>query len=349
MAARTQPLRLDMQLVDDAGTAVRRFAIWLDGLQQVSQDTVDLQVYEAFDQPVDTGSNDIQDVLVSAVLAGDTPPQRLEGVSVQAFQPDASQMPQAPVDAETILLSAQSKRRPGSAQRHILGTHTQRLTAYPAVCFTPGSTFLETDTTILYTSDGQNWIDPKGVLIDPDLSGILQLLPGSLGSNDKGYLYRSEYYQRTWIWDGQYWHYFGSALGAGAQVATSSSTTPPSGGLWQTCDGSTVNCALDGATVGTLTASYTGAAGGNNPFIMGGVGSTAVPLAPSAPTLASSVGVIIGNDSDAGVNITSSGSTAVALKPHSHSVALSDPTINTPTEAHGGLPRRISMAWWMRR
>ena len=97
-----------------------------------------------------------------------------------------------------------------------------------------------------------------------DTSSTLAGLPTGLGTEDTGQLYYNSYFKRYWFWDGAAWNYNDSGIGAGGQCSTSGPA--PSGGLWQACDGSTVACALDDATIGNKTASPAQATGGNNPI-----------------------------------------------------------------------------------
>jgi hypothetical protein len=161
-----------------------------------------------------------------------------------------------------------------------------------------------------------------------------------------GLLYRNSYFGRVWYWNdaAAAWHYNDAGVGAGGQVSTSGPA--PSGGLWQACDGSTVACALDNATIGNLTATPAQATAGNNPTLQGGAGDTTQHAATN-PTYLGGATVTSGNDSDGGITFADlgSGSTA-AINPHTHSVTV--PTINAPTDA-AGLGLRVSMALWMRR
>ena len=176
-----------------------------------------------------------------------------------------------------------------------------------------------------------------------DTSSSLAGLPTGLTIANRGQHYYNSYFKRWWNWDGANWHYLDSGIGAGGQVSTSGATAPE-GGLWQACDGSTVSCALDNATIGNKVASPAQATGGNNPIIQGGAGDT-TQHAATAPTLASS-SVTSGNDSGSGTVVLSGVGTTVAAHTHTHDITL--PAINSPTDAVGtGL--RISMVWWMRR
>ena len=195
-----------------------------------------------------------------------------------------------------------------------------------------------------------------------DSSPLLTNLPTGLGTEDTGQTYYNSYFDRWWFWDGLHWHYQDGSFGAGAQCTTSSSFTPPEGGLWQVCDGSTVSCALANATIGTKIASHTEAVGSDNPTIEGGSGSTTIAQVAVAPTwdasaktelTSLSVSLSEGSitvQSGTGANPgNGSVSGTVSPNPHSHNLNATNAQINPPSEVNGGLSLRISMAWWMRR
>jgi hypothetical protein len=169
------------------------------------------------------------------------------------------------------------------------------------------------------------------------------VLAGKPAAPPAGTLYRNTFFQRVWYYDGAAWHYNDGGVGAGAQVSTSGPA--PSGGLWQACDGSTVSCALDNCTTANLTASNTAAVGGNNPMIEGGAGGA--QQATTVPTYTGGASVTSGTDSGAGTVVQAGAGTTVATHTHTHGVTV--PAINAPSEANGGLPLRVSCAWWMRR
>lgn len=191
-----------------------------------------------------------------------------------------------------------------------------------------------------------------------DTSSTLAGLPTGLGTEDTGQLYYNSYFKRYWFWDGAAWNYNDSGIGAGGQCSTSGPA--PSGGLWQACDGSTVSCALDNATIGNKTASPAQATGGNNPSIQGGAGDTTqhAAVAPTwnatARTETTSLSISSGEGSvtvQSGSGATpgdGSVSSSASPNPHSHALTNTNAKINPPTDA-AGLGLRISMAWWMRR
>lgn len=190
----------------------------------------------------------------------------------------------------------------------------------------------------------------------PTLAG-LPALPA------KGDLYRNTYFWRVWQWDGTAWHYYEGQIGAGACVATSGAA--PSGGLWHTCDGTSVSCALDNATIGSITAPDTRAVGADSPMIMGGAGAAQLVAARQkwettarTETQALSVGgssisttnatVQVGVGASVIASVTYNDTESVSPNPHSHQLKDANAQLKVPSEANGGLPLRVSLAWWMR-
>jgi hypothetical protein len=134
----------------------------------------------------------------------------------------------------------------------LAGLHSQRIVS-PASPWL-NAFFWETDRSALYAATAQGsayvWTWLSGMMIDT--SSTLAGLPGDLGPGDAGFIYRSSVFDRLWRWTGSGWTYADGSLGAGGIVATTGAA--PSGGFWQTCNGSTVQCALSNATLSSLTA-----------------------------------------------------------------------------------------------
>lgn len=316
----------------------------------------DLQILEAFDSTQDNTALEAASQAAELALLGDSPldldaalaPIRTELATLQeaiSFQGQIDDL------TRLVWTINDSQGKPGVVV--ICDTHANRA-KYPATSFPNGAIYRETDRKAVYITGPPDklgvWVYSAGVM--QSSSSTLADLPVDLGANDSGFEFRSSVFYRKWTWDGAAWHYSDGGVGAGSQVSTSGPA--PSGGLWQVCDGSTVACALDNATVGNLTASDTRASGGDNPMLQGGAGSGgAAPTAASKPTLSADATITVAADTDAGVNIATAGATLVALNPHIHTALLKQAdftaAITTPTEAHGGLPLRVSMACYMRR
>lgn len=213
----------------------------------------------------------------------------------------------------------------GGSGAAIEDTHANRST-YAASSYENGW-YWETDRTALYLSvflsGAWVWKWIAGEMVST--SSTLADAPVDLTAHDEGFLFRSKYFFRRWAWDavGLAWHYADAGVPAGGQIATSGAS--PQGGLWQACDGSVVACGLDNATAGNLTATHTEAVSGNNPAIEGGAGSTAY----------AQIANVISPFEEYTVGPGATTNVVVSLFP--------------PSEGSGGLPLRVSMAWWMRR
>lgn len=199
-------------------------------------------------------------------------------------------------------------------------THANRLANFPPANYPIGTQFWETDRTVMYViavvATVQVWKYQSGTTAST--SNTLSDVPSDLGANDGGYQVNNTFFRRTWIWDsvGNQFHY-ADGVGAGSQVSTSGPA--PAGGLWQACDGSSVTTAEDGASLGSRQTSDTRAVGSDNPFVQGGVGGIQqIAVAVTPVTVQSGTGVNAAADL-------------------------------APNAANGGLPLRVSMAFWMRR
>ena len=132
-------------------------------------------------------------------------------------------------------------------------THAHRLANFPATSYAAGTLFYETDRTVVYISDGTDWLFLTGVMhgtLSPDQK------PGDLGATDFGFIFNSTDFLHFYEWDGTAWHF---ASGDGSKQIVGGDGAPPDGGLWQLCDGSTVDIAQDdGTVVSTAVPTVTG-------------------------------------------------------------------------------------------
>lgn len=176
----------------------------------------------------------------------------------------------------------------------------------------------------------------------PVIRDILANIPTGFNAGDDGRIFEATDYCHVYRWDGTAaaWNFYeGDA--SGYLVVGPPGGGPPNGGLWGLCDGSAYLVSqASGSTASVTTQNLTGGV-----FIKG-ASTPGTQQAATAPTLAS--GAILGDDTDAGVNLTvTAGTTSVAAKPHTHTVT--DATGNAPSEANGGLPVRIGITFYMRR
>lgn len=136
-------------------------------------------------------------------------------------------------------------------------THANRA-SHPASGYAVGTVYYETDTGVSYCvqipspSNVKTWLYYNGIAQD-----VLANIPGTLGVNDIGYLFRASDYLHNWLWTGLAWSFIAAAQ-AGLQGGSLPGTTvfsaggPPFGGagaLWHLCDGATVNVSQENGTV----------------------------------------------------------------------------------------------------
>lgn len=240
-------------------------------------------------------------------------------------------------------------------QPFLSGTHAQRLANFPAANYPPGMVFFETDRSVFYVVElivtVPTWVYAAGRMI---CAFSTTALPVDLALPDAGFLVWETTTKHQYIWSGAIWTF---ADEGNTQICAFGNTTP-TGGVWGLCDGSVYACArADGAgTFNVTTPNLT-----NNVFIKGGLISGQQAATPATwdvnaktddeSSHTHSVHVIGNNSYGAGVFgavadqtvSTSSGSA------HHHNLSNSNALLNAPSEVNGGLPLRITMAWYMRR
>ena len=275
----------------------------------------------------------------------------------------------------------------GTSNLVIEDTHANRLANYPPANYAIGQLFWETDRTVFYlvvdnsgthaweysagiygavfinrpsdltTSateidrgflfrgreygvlerfDGTNWNFVSGTGEGPfvALAGMASVFTGP----EEGYTFFDTDYHHWWLWNGAGWQLVGDSQ----YIVMAPSG--PQGGVWYPCDGGVYTCVNSSASTTSVT---TPNLNGTVAAIFGG-GYNATVVPATAPTLSTNVGVAISNDTDAGVNILSAGAVAVALKPHTHTATVTQPAVNPPSNANGGLPALFNMSFWLR-
>lgn len=211
---------------------------------------------------------------------------------------------------------------------------------------------------VTYSVNAGAWWYDCGIMLEPDAT----LAPTDLVYTDVGFLYRSALHQRVWSWDGVagVWHYADAGLGAGSIVGSPSAAIPPSGGLWHRCDGTNASCILDDLSSASIPTPNLSLVGSDKPFVMGGNGgvyttspATVETWAGGAQTDPESAHVHVVLDLahttlSAGANNVVTSQVTSAGSAHYHLLSNANAILNTPNETDGGLPLRISLAWWMR-
>jgi hypothetical protein len=130
--------------------------------------------------------------------------------------------------------------------------------------------------------DNTQW-DYLSGLIEGNLSAI-----PTLGAEDTGAPFRASDYKHKWIWSGSAWAYDPADEGSGfirlCHIA-------PETGLWQICDGSTVNRSnSDGSVTSVTVPDY-----GTSAYIKAGTSATLGPTAASGDSESVSAGTPAGS------------------------------------------------------
>lgn len=103
-------------------------------------------------------------------------------------------------------------------------THANRIANYPAGNYSAGTTFFESDRTVLYLDNGVAWVYVSGVY-----NSLLANKPADLVSTDAGFLFYSTDFPASYLWGGSSFSIIGNVavipLGTHAQRL---STFPPS-------------------------------------------------------------------------------------------------------------------------
>ena len=212
----------------------------------------------------------------------------------------------------------------------------------------------------------------------------LASIPADLDVTDANYCFGSNDYNHSYIWNGTAWNFSPGDPGSAFIVG---SVSPPLGGPWALCDGSTTVCATgNGSTTSVITANLTG-----DVFLKGGTPGNVQPAnaatwdansttdsqnlntaneSSHTHALSGSGGLVVDSisfnpgNSNASLNFTT-GSVVASIdpttgpgsphnhainpNPHSHNLSNNNAKLNAPSENNGGLPLRIALSWYMRR
>lgn len=135
----------------------------------------------------------------------------------------------------------------------LLDTHAHRIANFDPTRYAAGTLFYETDRTVLYLGDGTDWLYESGIMsgtLSPDQK------PSDLVATDVGFMFDATDFFHVYRWDGTGWHF---NSGDSSSQIVGGDGAPPMGGLWQLCDGSTVDIAQDdGSVVSTVVPTVTG-------------------------------------------------------------------------------------------
>ncbi len=183
--------------------------------------------------------------------------------------------------------------------------------------------------------------DPAPPAITPPvIRDVLANIPAGFNAGDDGRTFEATDYRHTWRWDGPALRWrFAAGDGSGQVVIAKPDGTAPDGGLWALCDGSVVGISRDDGTITNFTTqNLTGGV-----FIKGDV--IAAQQVATAPTW--QAGAATDADGGSGQAVQSGSGVTVAAHPHAHTLTAAK--LNPPSEANGGLPLRVGVAFWIRR
>lgn len=125
-------------------------------------------------------------------------------------------------------------------------THAKRLAKSPAS--SGGALFYETDRTVWYVSDGQNWRYLAGTMHSNYEQG-----PTDLGTNDIGFIWGVSDFAHVYSWIGTEWAFTNGDAGGGYIVAFASGVTPARLTGWHVADGSSQRMLLSNGSSKTVT------------------------------------------------------------------------------------------------
>lgn len=215
--------------------------------------------------------------------------------------------------------------------------------------------FYETDRTVFYLAQlvagVATWVYVGGTMF-----ATLANIP-TLGTADAGFEFESSDYGHRHRWSGAAWAFAPGDPGSKYIVA---GVAAPLGGLWGLCDGSTYAVAqANGTTANVISPDLTG-----DIFLQGGAYTGTRKAAARATWEATAVtddesahvhnvtvlGEAIVNGAGAAQTVGQDG-TVISSSGTAHHHVLSDANaqLTVPSEANGGVPVRIDLAWYLRR
>ena len=329
------PLPLIEPFANQDGMVGVTWTRYLNRAQETLLSTEELVVLQAFqgDTPADQSAMAVQEALASI-----GPPTAFDDSDLRS----------------TLAVLAVPERR-WADQAFITDTHANRITAS---AYSAGSFYYETDRNALYicqlSGSTQTWQWCAGTMrgtLSPDLK------PGDLGAADAGFRFYATDYFHLYRWTGAAWE-FGEADGGSQFIVVGATGTAPTGGLWQVCDGTAVNCAQANGTLASVTTPNLA----GDVFIRGAAAQSA-QVAAAVPTWQAgattdngTTGISVSAHSTAsdttvtgaGTRVTTATHTVVDSG-HTHNLSNANAKLNAPSDANGGVPLRISLVWYMRR
>jgi len=126
-------------------------------------------------------------------------------------------------------------------------THANRLANYPAANYAEGTTFFETDRTVVYIIQSGAWVFWSGAM-----AGQLADLPNDLGGGDAGFHFQCLDFKHLYKWAGSTWNFDPNDPGSGFLTVAGPGFFIADG-LYGLCDGSTYTVAQGDGTTTSVT------------------------------------------------------------------------------------------------
>jgi hypothetical protein len=176
-----------------------------------------------------------QETLRAAQVLGRKPePQRLDAAAVSLVLGNERQIPAASRETDAGAIGAYLRPPyPKPSSLLLVDSHANRAN-YPATGYPDGTEFWESDRRVLYVCVSNAWIYASGIM-----AGTVAQVPGDLGANDAGFLYRvttgtgAVAYNHLVRWNGSAWE-AADQFGGFFQDFALAPTEPG----WHLCDGS---------------------------------------------------------------------------------------------------------------
>ncbi len=205
-------------------------------------------------------------------------------------------------------------------------------------------------------------ISGRWVYLDDVMKATLASKPTDLGENDvstngPGFQFYGSDYRNQWEWLGTIFQ-FAAGCGSGQVVIGKPDGTAPNGGLWAPCDGTAATVSKDDATTSSVTTQdLTG-----NVAILGDSSSSAqIPASratweATAKTDSATTGITVDPHSTASDTTVTGAATRDTTATHTvndgghfHALTNANAQLKVPSEANGGLAKRINAVWYIRR
>lgn len=262
----------------------------------------------------------------------------------------------------------------------------ENLVLYPAADYTLGSRYMVTGFRNTNLTGSVEYFTklvkqaPTWTLLSGIIYGNQNQIPNNFTINEAGVIFGVLDYGHQLVWNGTAWNF--SPGDPGSKYFVDTPGTRPNGpvGAWALCDGTAVNILQNDGTLALFTTPNCTTVGGEKTIVEVGSAYTGTPVAAQVPTWqagaktddesahthpvppesfsitigggnieSGSSGLIFSVASPGTYTGSSAGTTTGPGSPHSHPLSNTNARLNAPSEANGGLGRRIVFTRYVRR